>query len=284
MEFCHIAPTQYTKLIENHKRHLVLAHLVESDPNYVKTYVDIKNKYNSTIIMDNSAFELFKASKPMFEPEKLVELGKKVHADIIVLPDYPEQDSQKTIDAGLKYAEVFHKNGFKTFFVPQSKLGDLDGYMKCMEFALNNEAFDVIGLSILGCPIALGLKENKYGSTQDGIYKMQRYLSRFRILTEMNDRGLLTDKALNRFHCLGMTEGPRELQLLAPFAKYIQSWDTSNPVWHGINHIRYDLSSTGLRDGKFEKEVDFDFEYKDDTKEDILFNVNFIDNLVEKLY
>ncbi len=284
MEFCHIAPKKYIHLIENHNRHLTLAHLVDQDITYTNIYKDIKKKYNSTIIMDNSAFELFKANKPMFEPEKLVDLGKKIDADIIVLPDYPEQDSQKTIDAGLRYAEIFHKNGFKTFFVPQSKLGDLDGYLKCMEFAINNNAFDVIGLSILGCPIALGLKENKYGKTQDGLYKMQRYLSRFRILMEMKDRGLLTEKAYNRFHCLGMTEGPRELQLLSGFKDYIQSWDTSNPVWHGINGIRYDLSSTGLKNGKLESEVDFNIDFDENRIDDIMYNVQFIDNLVENLY
>lgn len=284
MEFCHIAPIDYVGLVENHKRHLVLAHLVETNPKYVEVYNNVKKTYNSTIIMDNSAFELFKSGKPMFEPEKLVDLGKKIGADFIVLPDYPCERWQKTFEKGLEYSEVFHKNGFKTFFVPQSLRGDLKGYIECVKNALETEVFDLIGLSILACPTALGLKENKYNNKVDGLYKMQRYLSRFRILSELKYHGLLDSKALSRFHCLGMTEGPMELELLSPFSQYIQSWDSSSSVWHGINHIRYDMSSTGLANGKLETEVDFSLSYNEDTRDDIMFNVNFIDSLIERLY
>ena len=201
-----------------------------------------------------------------------------------MLPDYPCEPWEKTYECGIKYSEIFHKSGFKTFFVPQSLKGDLQGYIKCVTHALNNEMFDLIGLSILACPTALGLEENKYNSSVDGLYKMQRYLSRFRVLNELKNHGLLNNKALSRFHCLGMTEGPMELELLSQFSEYIQSWDTSSSVWHGINHIRYDMSSTGLMNGKLEKEVDFDTEFDKSVIDDVMYNVKFIDDLVERLY
>ena len=75
-----------------------------------------------------------------------------------------------------------------------------------------------------------------------------------------------------------MTDGPNEIELLSQFHKHIFSWDSSSPIWHGINNIRYDGSPTGLRNGKFEDEVDFNINNVEDIS-DIVYNMHSIDKM-----
>lgn len=52
MEFCHIVPKKLINVVAGRPRHLVLAHLVESDPEYVEMYRQLKERDNCAIIMD----------------------------------------------------------------------------------------------------------------------------------------------------------------------------------------------------------------------------------------
>ena len=63
MDFCHISPTPHLSLTDGRPVHLVLAHLIEQDQKYIDFYLDQKERYNCTLIMDNSAFEMFKMKK-----------------------------------------------------------------------------------------------------------------------------------------------------------------------------------------------------------------------------
>ncbi len=119
ISFAHISPTHnLEELTQTNGAHLILAHLVEEDEKYRDFYLNLKD--GKPKILDNSAFERFKAGEPMYPSNKLIEMGKAVNADYIVMSDYPNEPSQKTIDAALELAPVFKKAGFKTFFVPQS--------------------------------------------------------------------------------------------------------------------------------------------------------------------
>jgi hypothetical protein len=280
IKFCHIAPTaQLEKYTSTNGAHLILAHLVEEDPEYRDFYANLDDgKYK---IMDNSAFEMFKLGRPMYEPSKLIEMGKQCKADCIVLSDYPKQPAQHTIDAAISLIPSFKQAGFETFFVPQSNVGDMDDYMRAIEWALNNDDIAIIGISILGAPIACAVEEATFDDVdkRDDSYKMQRYLSRLHVFNEMQQRGLLTDQALKRFHCLGMVDGPREIQLLREFHKYIYTWDSSAAVWAGMNGIRFDNSPTGLRFGKFEKEVEF-HGVLEHNPADVNYNTDFINGLI----
>ena len=114
--------------------------------------------------------------------------------------------------------------------------------------------------------------------------KLQRYLSRWKILRDMEERGWLDDeKAFNRFHCLGMVDGPNEVELLWPYATNIATWDSSAAVWAGLNGIKFDNSPTGLIDGKFEKEVEFDMEQgvAVDIANMTMYNIDYINRLCE---
>ena len=89
IDFCHIAPTAYlSAFTRTNGSHLILAHLVESDPVYCEFYRTLDDgKFK---IMDNSAFEMYKQGRPMYDSSKLIEMGHRVQADYIVLSDYAQ--------------------------------------------------------------------------------------------------------------------------------------------------------------------------------------------------
>ena len=173
---------------------------------------------------------------------------------------------------------MFKQHGFKTFYVPQSELGDVDGYLKSLLWAIENPDIDLIGLSILGCPIALGIKEETFNhGDRDQAFLMQRFLSRWKMLNLVDSMVEDKSKLYKKFHNLGILDGPMEILLLEKYKDYIYSWDSSSAVWAGINGVRYDGSPTGLRYGKIESEVDFSIneEYNDHIEH----NIEIINNL-----
>lgn len=286
IQFCHIAPTSLLgEVTKRNKSHLLLAHLVERDEKYATFYKNLEVQDGSEKILDNSMFEMFKAGLPAFDPNKLIEMGKRCKATTIVMSDYPKEHWTKTRDAAIELAPLFKSHGFKTFYVPQSELDDLDGYLDSVFWAIDNPEIDLIGISILGCPIALGINETKHGeeNQRNDAYKLQRYLSRYTIFKHIVERA--TDEQLermvNRFHCLGLVDGPNEIDLVRQFHPFIYSWDSSSAVWAGIQNKEYDYSPTGLINGKIESEVDFDYDgYSLDQLRRIDNNITYIDDLI----
>jgi hypothetical protein len=283
INFCHIVPTKYLPIVQQYDVHLLLAHLIEEDDTYRNFYINLKKKKPQVVYhLDNSAFEMFKRGHPMYNSEKLIQMGELVGATSIVMSDYPKEHWSKTVESAERLMSNLKSRKFKTFFCPQSELGDLEGLMRSFQWALETPSIDYIGISILSCPIALGVNETKYDDgSRDEAFRMQRYLSRYAIFKELNSRGLLSTRAYKRFHCLGMTEGPNEIDLLSPFHKHIYSWDSSSAVWHGINNIQYDGSPTGLTKGKLDLEVDFNHvpTITIDTMSKITYNMSVIDEM-----
>lgn len=283
IKFCHISPTKYLRhFVHTNGAHLLLAHLVENDLDYRNFYASLPDdKYR---ILDNSAFEMFKQGKEMYDSSKLIEMGKLCKADCIVMSDYPKEPAEKTINKAKELIPQFKDAGFQTFFVPQSRVGQLDEYIDCFEWALNNDDIDVIGVSILGCPIALNVEETTYyeGNKSDS-YKMQRFLSRWEVMRRLDERNLLEGKAIKRFHFLGMTDGPKEIALMKDYGydQYIHTWDSSAAVWAGLHNISFDSSPTGLKNGKFEKEVDFSFDNGDTFNSIVSYNIDYINTLIK---
>lgn len=82
-----------------------------------------------------------------------------------------------------------------------------------------------------------------------------------------------------------MVDGPNEIKLMSQFKGYINSWDSSAAIWAGLNDIAFDNSPTGLLDGKFEAEVDFDAKMEGYT-ESLIFcakkNMQYIDSLCKR--
>ena len=275
MDFCHIAPTKHLSLTDGRNTHLVLAHLIENDEQYVNYYLEQKKKYNCTLIMDNSAFEMYKQKKSMYDPSKLIDMGKRIKADYIVLSDYPGEYGEKTIQACNEQAPKFKEANFKTFFVPQGQTGNISDLLDSFHYAVWSQYVDYIGVSILAAPLAYNVESGN---------NLQRFNSRLKLMYTLGEKGLL-DKAREKdklIHFLGMLDGPNEIMYMHPFAEYIDTWDSSAAVWLGLNDQEFDDSPTGIMDGKFEKEVDFDLDYVDNERiYKALKNMNYIDKLCE---
>ena len=254
INFCHIAPTKHLNdFCEQQTHHLLLAHLIEEDPEYTKWYADNKG-WNSTYIMDNPAFEMYKQGREMYPIDKLIEMANKVGADYVVMSDYPNEPSKKTIEAAEYLAPKLKELGFGTFFVPQSVIGDFEDYIAGFAWAASSPLVDYIGVSILGVPNAFGVEREN---------KLQRFMSRWYIMNELDRRGILELAASNgkKIHFLGMVDGPNEIMLCSQF--HIDTWDSSAAVWAGLRGIAFDSSPTGLINGKYEEEVDFNYESSD---------------------
>lgn len=273
LDFCHITPTPHLRDFTVGKTsHLLLAHLVETDETYANWYANKEG--GATYILDNSAFEMYKQGRPMYPSNKLIEMGQQVRADYIVMSDYPNEHSSKTIEAAIELGPKFKDAGFGTFFVPQSRIGDIEDYIASFAWAASSPHVDYIGVSILGVPNAYGVEKGN---------KLQRFMSRWHMMTELENRGILSLAAHNRkkIHFLGMVDGPNEISLCHP-RFHIDTWDSSAAVWAGLNGISFDTSPTGLIDGKFEEEVDFSADFSGESPNLLLTakeNVRYINKL-----
>lgn len=288
MKFCHIAPTSLVPVAAGFSDcFLTLAHLIEKDDLYVQHYKEAKqlaiaNGRDVVSIMDNSGFEYYKEHGPgyVFDPDKLIEQAYKVGAEYVVLPDYPGEDSARTVNAAIKYEPQFREAELGTFFVPQSKPGDLEDYIRAVDWAASDPIVDYIGISILGVPIAFDVEQGN---------KLQRYCSRHQMMSILHDRGILQRAKYNgkRIHFLGMVDGPNEVTLCGEFIKegYIDTWDSSSAAWAACSGKRYDTSPTGLVDGKIETAVDFSFGAENITPkvlDDVVYNCHFINQQVNR--
>lgn len=276
-DFCHISPTAYLDLFASGRsHHLVLAHLIEEDEQYTEWYARLMYDPSSVVIMDNSAFEMFKQGRPMYPSDKLLDMAKKVHADYIVMSDYPGEPPEKTINAAKELAPIFHEADFGTFFVPQAEVGDVEGVLNAFDWASEAEEVDYIGVSILTAPNMFGVEKGN---------NLQRFLSRWKLMQMLDEREILGKIAYNnkKIHFLGMVDGPNEIELVRKWLPYINTWDSSAAVWAGLCDIQFDNSPTGLINGK--NEIEVDFSHKDATMPQLglaMKNIRYIDDLINK--
>ena len=266
IDFCHIAPTPHLHLTEGHATHLVLAHLVEEDPEYAAFY----KKSEGTIIMDNSAFEMYKRGEPMFPTERLLDCAQQVDADYVVMSDYPGESGSKTMKAAGSMIAELKEHGYGTFFCPQSEPGDIEDLMAGYAWAFSHPDIDYVAVSILNAPLAFNAESGN---------NLQRFLSRWKLMDMLGRRGFFEyDK---KIHFLGMVDGPNEIKLVGEWHDVITTWDSSAAVWAGLNGIAFDNSPTGLMNGKFELEVDFNAKFEDTTI--ACSNMAYIDQLCGKV-
>ena len=282
VQFAHITPTAYLDLFATGRPfHLTLAHLVEQDEAYATWYAsrDTSRSIMPFInVMDNSAFEMYKQGRPMYETDKLIPMAEKIHADYVVMSDYPGEPAEKTIEKAYEMSKELRDAGFGTFFVPQSKEQDLDDLISAFDWAVDAPEVDYIGVSILAVPLAYGVEKDN---------KLQRFLSRWKFMNELLERGILDAIEMQgkKLHFLGMVDGPNEIMLCEDFLPYITSWDSSAAVWAGMCQVPFDNSPTGLIDGKNEIEVNFSHKGADNTQIGMAIeNCRYIDNLLEMNY
>ena len=251
--FCHIAPIPHLDIVSGAPAHLALAHLVETSNLYTDFYKNEKKEFGSTIILDNSAFEMYKQGRPMYDSVQLITMAQRISADYVVMSDYPNEIGKKTINAAEVMAPTLKEKGFGTFFCPQSRIGDSEDLFASFNWAAQSKLVDYIGVSILSIPNAYGVEKGN---------KLQRFVSRFMFMQDLQDSGILDTAKANgkKIHLLGMLDGPNEIRLMSQFAQYIDTWDSSAAIWYGLHAGKmFDASPTGILEGKYEEEVDFEF-------------------------
>lgn len=236
-EFCFIAPTAYLDFTRASHSHLVLAHLVDNDDTYARFYKACSTS-GDFVIMDNSAYEL----KEPYSPEKLIDLGKMCGADAIVLPDYPFQPAQKTIEAAEEFNPLFKEAGVQSFFVPQSKRGDWDDWVDAYKWAANNDDIHIIGMSILGIPNAVPHISPSYARV---------------VMTQT----LISHGVFNfekHHHYLGLNAGPAlEIPSLINM-NALDTIDSSGPIQAALMGHEYSLETDSLQSvKKLKMPVDF---------------------------
>jgi len=250
IKLAHIAPTSDAAYaIKRSGMNMVLAHIADKDD----AYAELFKASNKETLLDNGAFE----NGVPLPVDKMIEIGRKVGADILVLPDYPFEPWAKgwlTIESDIK---AYKDAGFRTMFVPQSLKGDAQGYELSIHNALHHPDIDFVGLSILGAPNAYEL--------------MPPIKVRSHILEKFN-----TPNNAKKFHMLGMLNSVDEILRVTYYKHLVNSWDTSAAVWYGVNGL--DVSKT---ETKFADAVDFDrvttFE---EFHELTVSNINYMESLL----
>ena len=236
--FCFITPVSYLDLFAvASDRHLVLAHLVDRDERYANFY-KTRSELGDYIMMDNSAYELHSP----YSPDKLISLAKMCGAHAIVLPDYPFQEAEVTIEAAREFAPQFKAAGFHTFFVPQSQKGDLEDWIRAYVWARDNPDIDIIGMSILGIPNALPSIDPAY--------------ARVVMTSILQTTGDFAHGKAH--HYLGLNAGPvLEIPSLLRM-RALTSIDSSGPVWSAVLGHSYTKESDSLQMvSKIKLPVDF---------------------------
>jgi len=236
--FCFITPISYLDMFAvASDRHLVLAHLVDRDARYANFY-KTRSELGDYIMMDNSAYELHSP----YSPDKLISLAKMCGAHAIVLPDYPFQEAEVTIEAAREFAPQFKAAGFHTFFVPQSQKGDLEDWIRAYVWARDNPDIDIIGMSILGIPNALPSIDPAY--------------ARVVMTSILQSTGSFAKNKAH--HYLGLNAGPGlEIPSLLRL-NALTSIDSSGPVWSAVLGHSYTKESDSLQMvSKIKLPVDF---------------------------
>lgn len=273
-QFCAIAPISFSELVNDRSSHLVLAHLIDRDhqktdeqraaSDVYTAFIKSESEKGAFVMMDNSAYEL----KEPYAPEKLIELAKKCGAHAIVLPDYPFQPADKTIEAAEKFAPLFKAAGFKTFFVPQSKTGDREDWVDAYLWAAHNDLIDIIGISILGVPNAW----NNIDPAFARVVAMQHLL----------DIGEFAED--KHHHFLGLNAGPAlEIPSLLRMG-VLDTVDSSGPVWAGIQTHAYTREADSYQTvKKLTSPVDFFMPMTKDSRtiKRVLRNVMLTDELFD---
>lgn len=250
--------------------HLLLAHLL-TDEDYVNFYKQ-RQSQGDYLLLDNSAFEFGSA----ISAEKILKLisDSGLKPNCVVAPDYPGEDSNKTVDSLFQFLEDTKNEEFTVMGVPQSVVGDYEGWIRSYSTMINiqDPRFTTIGMSILGIPTAFC----ELTGTNDIMFN--RIFATSMIVDKQWNVPVADNAKMKWHHYLGLGQ-PRELVIQKTLG-LIDSNDSSNPVWHGMHGITYDNSYGGLINGKLNKHVNFNQTADKEDLRDIQFNLEWFKKYV----
>jgi hypothetical protein len=249
-----------------------LVHLFEEHYEYYNFFVD-SIKLGRTVILDNSVFELNSA----FDPDRFAFWINKLQPTEYIIPDVLD-DAQQTIDN-------IHKWNAKYSELPGKKIGVVQG--ATFDDALNcykeiSPLVDKIAISF-NCKFYEELYNRFYDEQgKPRVLDCDLFGNNITILTqhETKERHRLFEwqhhriKFLHEIQKLGVDKPihllgcslPQEFEAYRDGFEFIESVDTSNPIVHAMNNIKYE--EWGLLDKVSTKLI----EYLDHTivDEDIL--------------
>ena len=228
-----------------------LPHLLDQDEEYKQYFYDAK-KEGRYIIMDNSLHELGEA----YKWDRLHHWIKELEPNEFIVPDVWENGAYSVRNARA-WANVEMPNNTTKVAVVQGK--------SYSDFVNGYQSYKWFGYQKIAFSYGASWFEECFKHPNSYVAKM---MGRLKTITNLYKDGLISD--MDRVHLLGCNL-PQEYLYYKDF-KFIESVDTSNPVIHGLEGIRY--SEGGLLQ-KSKQKIDKDFTQKvtPKQKENILYNV-----------
>ncbi len=228
-----------------------LPHLLDQYPKYEAYFRQAKEK-GRYIIMDNSLHELGEA----YDTSRLLHWISELEPNEFIVPDVWENGVYSVRNARAWANVEVPDNTIKVAVVQGKSYSDfVNGYQSYKWFGYQKIAFSY-GASWF---------EECFQHPNPYVAKM---MGRLKTITNLYKDKLISD--MDRVHLLGCNL-PQEYLYYKDF-KFIESIDTSNPIIHGLEGIRY--SEGGLLQ-KSKQKIDKDFTQKitPKQKENILYNV-----------
>lgn len=199
-----------------------LVHLFEEKIGYYKKFEEARDK-GREIILDNSIFELGTA----WDSDRFAYWVKKLKPTWYIVPDVLD-NGPATIKSFKTFMEKYPDLPGKTIAVAQGKT--YKELVSCYKFLNTDPRVDKIGLSF----------NHPFYQEEYASQSSNKYEAMVKGRQSTIDR-LFADVVINEnkpHHLLGCGL-PQEFAYYK-FAKWIDSIDTSNPVLHGIQGIRYE--------------------------------------------
>ena len=228
-----------------------LPHLLDQYPEYEAYFREAKKK-GRYIIMDNSLHELGEA----YDTKRLMHWISELEPDEFIVPDVWENGTYSVRNAKTWSTIEMPENTTKVAVVQGKSYSDfVNGYQSYKWFGYQKIAFSY-GASWF---------QETFQHPNPYVAKM---MGRLKTITNLYKGGLISNH--DRVHLLGCNL-PQEFLYYKDFP-FVESIDTSNPIIHGLEGIRY--SEGGLL-RKSNQKIDKDFTQEVSRKQiyDILHNV-----------
>jgi hypothetical protein len=254
----HEVPLQLLSLAELFNDYdYCLPHLLDLHPDYEAYFREAK-KVGRYIVMDNSLHELGEA----YDTKRLLYWVNELEPDEFIVPDVWE-NSNLSVRNARQWAEIELPANTTKVAVVQGKTRT--------EFATSYQSYKWFGYEKIAFSYGASWFAETFPHPNPYVAKM---MGRLKVINGLYQTNVIGEH--DRVHLLGCNL-PQEFLYYKSFP-FIESIDTSNPIIHGLEGIRY--TEGGLLH-KSSQKIDKDFTQKVTTTQvnNILHNVNMFRNI-----
>lgn len=235
----HEVPLQLLNLSETFNDYdYCLPHLLDRYPDYEAYFREAKEA-GRYIIMDNSLHELGEA----YNTDRLIYWINELKPDEFIVPDVWE-NSTLSIRNAKEWSQAVLPEGVIKVAVVQGK--------SYTEFATGYQSYKWFGYEKIAFSYGASWFQESFSHPNPYVAKM---IGRLKTITKLYQNKIISD--FDRVHLLGCNL-PQAFLYYKDFP-FIESIDTSNPIIHGLEGIRY--SEGGLLH-KSNQKIDKDFTQK----------------------